>query len=66
MDEDRLLTVRECAERLRVNPETVRRWLRSGRMRGVILGGDRSGWRVPQSELNRVARSGLDGSSGAD
>ena len=53
MDDDRLLTVQEVAERLRVNPETVRRWLRQGRLRGVMPGGDRAGYRVAESELRR-------------
>ncbi len=30
MADERLLTVRQVAERLQVNAETVRRWLRSG------------------------------------
>ncbi|MBI3978269.1 MAG: helix-turn-helix domain-containing protein [Chloroflexi bacterium] len=51
-DEDRLLTVAQVAERLQVNPETVRRWLRSGRLRGILLG-DRAGYRVGASELRR-------------
>jgi excisionase family DNA binding protein len=49
-----LLTVDEVAQQLRLNPETVRRWLKSGRMRGHRLGGDRAGWRIPESEIQRV------------
>jgi DNA-binding transcriptional regulator YhcF (GntR family) len=28
-EDDKVLTVEEVAERMRVNPETVRRWLRT-------------------------------------
>lgn len=48
-----LLTVTEVAERVRVSPELVRRWLRQGRLRGVRLGGTRLGWRIPEAELDR-------------
>jgi excisionase family DNA binding protein len=51
MDDD-LLTVQDVATRLKVNPETVRRWLRSGRIKGTLLG-DRAGWRIPASEIRR-------------
>ena len=50
---ERLLTVREVAERLRSSPETVRRWLRRGRLRGFRPGGTKLGYRVPESELQR-------------
>lgn len=30
--EDELLTVRQVAERLRVNPRTIRRWILAGRL----------------------------------
>jgi excisionase family DNA binding protein len=53
MDEQRLLTVREVAERLRSSPETVRRWLRQGKLRGFRPGGTKLGYRVPESELQR-------------
>jgi excisionase family DNA binding protein len=53
MAEDRLLTVQEVAERLRLKPETVRRWLRSGKLRGISLGSDHAGWRVRESEVAR-------------
>ena len=53
MTEQRLLTVREVAERLRASPETVRRWLRQGRLRGFRPGGTKLGYRVPEGELQR-------------
>jgi excisionase family DNA binding protein len=51
-ERDPLLTVPEVATRLRVAEETVRRWLRSGRMSGVLFS-DRSGYRVLESEVER-------------
>ena len=53
MSEQRLLTVREVAERIRSSPETVRRWLRQGKLHGFRLGGTKLGYRVPESELER-------------
>jgi excisionase family DNA binding protein len=53
MDQQRLLTVREVAERLRSSPETVRRWLRQGKLRGFRPGGTKLGYRVPEEELER-------------
>lgn len=53
MREQRLLTVREVAERIRSSPETVRRWLRQGKLRGFRPGGTKLGYRVPESELQR-------------
>ena len=48
MEGDRLRTVGEVAEQLRLNPQTIRRWIASGRLRGVWLGTDRAGWRHPK------------------
>lgn len=56
MSEQRLLTVREVAERLRSSPETVRRWLREGKLRGFQPGGTKLGYRVPEDELQRFIR----------
>jgi excisionase family DNA binding protein len=50
-EEDRLLRVDEVAERLRVSDETVRRFLRSGKLRGVRPGSTKLGWRIPTSEV---------------
>lgn len=49
MDE-RWLTVAEICERLRVHEETVRRWLREGKLPGRAFGG-RTGYRVRESDL---------------
>lgn len=44
-------TVAEVADMKNVNPETVRRWLRDGKIKGQRLGGTKSGWRIHRSEL---------------
>ena len=46
----------EAATRLKVHPETIRRWIRSGAMQGNLIGGDRAGYRVPASEVERRLR----------
>lgn len=63
MSEQRLLTVREVAERIRSSPETVRRWLRQGKLRGFRPGGTKLGYRVPESELRRFLAESDEGRS---
>jgi excisionase family DNA binding protein len=59
MDEQpELLTVAETARRLRVTEETVRRMLRDSRLRGVRLGGTKSGWRVVAESVSQFIRQG--------
>jgi len=53
--DDRLLTVEEVAERLKVHPESVRRWLRDGTLAGHLVT-RRAGWRIPESAFLRFAR----------
>ncbi|MDP8922870.1 MAG: helix-turn-helix domain-containing protein [Chloroflexota bacterium] len=48
------LTVQEAADRLKVHPETIRVWLRDGRLKGTQPINRRVGWRIPSSELNRL------------
>lgn len=56
--EDRMLKVSEAAERLRVTEETVRRWLRSKKLKGHKISATRGGYRIPASEVERVLRGG--------
>lgn len=58
MTDDVLLTVEEVAKRLSVHVETVRRWIRSGELQAVDLGGP-AGYRVARSELDRFIRDRL-------
>jgi excisionase family DNA binding protein len=59
MTDEHLLTINEVAERLRLNPETIRRWLNDGRMRGYLIN-QRAGWRIPESEIHRVLTEGTE------
>ncbi len=45
-----LLTVEDVAKRLRMGPETVRRYLRSGELKGIRFG-YKAGWRVTEEDL---------------
>ena len=49
--EQTMLTVDQVAERLKVNEQTVRRWLREGELQGVAFGG-RTGWRISEADLH--------------
>jgi excisionase family DNA binding protein len=48
---DRLLTVAEVATYFRVDPESVRRWLREGKLLGIKLGRG-PGWRIRVADLH--------------
>lgn len=51
-----LYTVKEIARLLNIKANTVRAWLRSGKLHGIRSGKNQK-WRVPQSEIERVIRS---------
>ncbi len=58
---DQWLTVSEVADQLSVTEETIRRWLRDGRLDGVRLS-RRAGWRIrPQSVTEMLERFALEG-----
>jgi excisionase family DNA binding protein len=57
MADEAMLTSKQAAERLQVQVITVQRWLASGRLQGTKLPG-RAGWRIPQSEVQRVLSGG--------
>ena len=57
---ERYLTVHDVAAQLGVTEDTVRRWLRERRLRGFMPGGPRSGYRIRESELERLV-SALEG-----
>jgi len=56
MVNDEWLTVQEAADRVKVHPETIRVWLRDGRLRGTQPINKRVGWRIASSEIERVLR----------
>jgi excisionase family DNA binding protein len=57
--ERELLTVDQVADYLQVHKETVRKWLRSGELEGINLGGP-AGWRVRKVEVERFVQSKFD------
>ena len=46
-----LLTVEEAAQNLRVSPDTIRRFLRNKKLRGVRVGGQ---WRIPTDAVQEL------------
>ena len=49
-----LLTVAEVAELLKLNEQTVRRWIRTGRLPAVSLGSRQAGYRVRRSDVDEL------------
>lgn len=49
------------AARVRTTEDTVRRWLRQGRLKGFMPGGTKLGYRIAESELERFLRGGAEG-----
>ena len=51
-----LLTVREVAERLRVDDTTVRRWIKNGSLEAITLPhrGSRQAYRIRRETLNAL------------
>jgi excisionase family DNA binding protein len=48
------LTNDEVAQKLRVNPRTIDRWLKQGMLKGYKLGkGKTAMWRIPKSEIKK-------------
>lgn len=54
-----MLRVEDVAARLDVHPQTIREWLRRGKLAGTRLGGTKAGWRIPVAEVERVERDGV-------
>jgi excisionase family DNA binding protein len=63
---ERMLKVNEVADMVRVDPETVRRWLRAGELRGVRVGPGRGSYRIPESEVERMLTPEPAETEGAD
>lgn len=53
-EQDELLTVDQVARRLQVHPETIRRWIRDGRLKAVKLS---PGFRIRESEVERLTET---------
>jgi len=52
---EKYLTVQDVAEQLDVNPDTVRKWIRSGELVAISLGGP-AGYRITQAAVDRFIR----------
>jgi excisionase family DNA binding protein len=46
---EKLLTPEDVAERLSVSPKTILKWLRSGQLKGIKIGGKL--WRIREADL---------------
>lgn len=57
METERWLTVDETADLLRVHAQTVRLWLKTGKLSGTLLS-RRAGWRIKASEVTRLLEGG--------
>jgi excisionase family DNA binding protein len=57
---DEMMTTRQAAQQLQLHPQTVRRWLHTGKLSGRRLGSTRAGWRIPQTEVQRVLMEGVE------
>jgi excisionase family DNA binding protein len=55
----KLMTVPEVAEELSVTEETVRRWLRSGKLKGSLLS-RKAGWRVRPEAIDEMLTQRLE------
>ncbi len=51
-----LLTVKEAAARLKVQPKTIREWLQPGKVRGAKAG---KSWRIPVDALTELVKPSL-------
>ena len=57
MVDEEWLTVEEVAEILKVNEETVRRWIRKGDMPVLALGTPKAGYRISRQVLEDFIHS---------
>lgn len=54
--EEIFLSIKEFADKLRVHENTIRRSIKKGRIQAFRIGvGSRSIFRIPYSEINRIA-----------
>ena len=60
MSQDRWLTVAEIVEKLQVHEQTVRRWLRDGKLPGRNFGG-RTGYRIRERDLETFLEGDTEG-----
>lgn len=56
MDRETWMTVDEVADLFKVNPETVRRWIRNQELEVLNLGSRSGGYRIRRSDVDAFAR----------
>lgn len=61
--QDEWVTVQDIAERLKVDEQTVRRWLRAGDLAGHNFSG-RTGWRIRAQDVNAFVEGKRNGNDG--
>ena len=49
---DEWLTVRDIVEEFKVHEETVRRWIREGKLPARLMGSAKGGYRVRRTDLD--------------
>ena len=56
--DNELWTVEQVAAYLQLHPETIRRWIRAGKLAAVRLGSNRAGLRIHESDVTRLRDQG--------
>ena len=59
--EEKLYTVKEVAEMLHFQPNTIRLWLEAGKLRGIKVGWQ---WRVRESDLQEFMKENTEQKGG--
>lgn len=54
-EKERLIKVKEAAKRLKLSDDTIRKWLRSGQLKGVKVS---RVWRVYEEDVEAIEREG--------
>ena len=62
---ERLYTVAEVSEQLQAHPKTVQRWIREGRLQAYKPGGQKFGYRIPESAIERFVKGEPEGKTRA-
>lgn len=56
MNAQKLLTVKQAAERLNLDPSRIRQLILAGRIRGIQYGGRFNPWLITAAEVSRFKR----------